>query len=60
MTLAQRQILIACLALLCGGAALANDPPKDPPKADAKKDEKKDGKDAKADAPAEPDLPSKP
>lgn len=70
MTLAQRQILIACLALMCGGAALANDPPKDPPKADAKKEEKKDDhakddkkddkKDAKADAPAEPELPSKP
>ncbi len=53
MTLVQRQLVIACLALLCSGAALANDPPKDPPKADA-------GKDAKADAPAEPDLPSKP
>ncbi len=75
MTLAQRQILIACLALLCGGAALANDPPKEAPKADAKKEEKKDDhakkdekkddkkddkKDAKADAPAEPELPSKP
>lgn len=67
MKLAQRQLLIACLALMCGGPALANDPPKDPPKADAKKDDhgkddhgKKDGKDAKADAPAEPDLPSRP
>ncbi len=58
MTLVQRQLVIACLALLCSGAALANDPPKDPPKADAKKDEA--GKDAKAEAPAEPDLPSKP
>ena len=69
MTLVQRQLVIACLALLCSGAALANDPPKDPPKADAKKDEHgkddhgkdaKDAKDAKAEAPAEPDLPSKP
>ncbi len=58
MKLAQRQLLIACLALMCGGNALANDPPKDPPKADAKKDEA--GKDAKADAAAEPSLPSKP
>ena len=66
MKLAHRHILIASLALLFGGAALANDPPK----ADAKKEEKKDDhgkdahgkdtKDAKADAPAEPDLPSKP
>ncbi len=48
MNNAQRQLLIACLALLCGGAALANDPPKDAPKADAKKEEKKDEK--KADA----------
>ncbi len=65
MKLVHRQILIASLAaslaLLFGGAALANDPPK----ADAKKEEKKDdhgkdGKDAKADTPAEPDLPSKP
>ena len=64
MKLAQRQLLIACLALLCSGAALANDPPKaEPPKADAHKDEHKDGKDAKeakAEPPAEPDLPSKP
>jgi hypothetical protein len=58
MTLVHRQLVIACIALLCSGAALANDPPKDPPKADAKKDEA--GKDVKADAPAEPDLPSKP
>jgi len=64
MKFVQRQLLIACLALLCSGAAVANDPPKEAPKADAKdaKDAKdgKDGKDAKADAPAEPDLPSKP
>ncbi len=74
MKLAQRQLLIACLALLLGGAALAADPPKDAPKADAKKEEKKDdkkddkkdakdgkdGKEAKAEAPADPDLPSKP
>ena len=74
MKLAHRQILIASLAasiaLLYGGAALANDPPKadakkeekkDDKKDDhGKKDEKKDGKDAKADAPAEPELPSKP
>ena len=74
MKLAHRQILIASLAasiaLLFGGAALANDPPKadakkeekkDDKKDDhGKKDEKKDGKDAKADAPAEPELPSKP
>lgn len=52
MKLVQRQLLIACLALLCSGAALANDPPKEAPKADAK--------DAKPEAPAEPDLPSKP
>lgn len=71
MTFAQRQILIACLALLCGGAALANDPPKADAKKEEKKEEKKDDhakkdekkddkKDAKAEAPAEPDLPSKP
>jgi hypothetical protein len=42
MKIAQRQLLIACLALLFGGNALANDPPKDAPKADAKKEEKKD------------------
>lgn len=72
MKLAQRQLVIACLALLCSGAVLANDPPKDAPKADAKKEEPKkddhakdakdgkDAKEAKADAPAEPDLPSKP
>lgn len=69
MKLVQRQLVIACLALLCSGAAVANDPPKEAPKADAKKDEHgkdehgkdaKDAKDAKADAPAEPDLPSKP
>ncbi len=71
MTLVQRQILIACLALLCGGAALANDPPKADAKKEEKKEEKKDDhakkdekkddkKDAKAEAPAEPDLPSKP
>ncbi len=52
MKLVQRQLVIACLALLCSGAALANDPPKEAPKADAK--------DAKPEAPAEPDLPSKP
>ncbi len=40
MKLVQRQILIACLALLCGGAVLAADAPK----ADAKKEEKKDDK----------------
>jgi hypothetical protein len=63
MTFAQRPLLIAVLALMCGGVALAADAPK----ADAKKEEKaddkkdaKDGKEAKADAPAEPDLPSKP
>ena len=66
MKLVQRQRVIACLALLCSGAALANDPPKDAPKADAKKDDHgkddhgKDAKDAKAEAPAEPELPSKP
>ena len=52
MKLVQRQLLLACLALLCSGTALANDPPKEAPKADAK--------DAKPEAPAEPDLPSKP
>ncbi len=66
MTFAQRPLLIAVLALMCGGVALAADAPK----ADAKKEEKaddkkdakdgKDGKEAKADGPAEPDLPSKP
>jgi len=69
MKIAQRQLLIAALALLFGGNAFAADPPKDAPAADAKKEEKKDeakkdGKDgkepAKAEAPAEPDLPSKP
>ncbi len=58
MKLVQRQLVIACLALLCSGAAIANDPPKEAPKADAKKDEP--GKDAKAEAPVEPNLPSKP
>lgn len=52
MKLVQRQLVIACLALLCSGAALANDPPKEAPK--------EAPKDAKPEAPAEPDLPSKP
>lgn len=57
MTLAQRQLLIGLLALLCGGAACAADAPP----ADAKKEEKADDKkDAKAEAPAVPALPSKP
>lgn len=67
MTIAQRKLLIAVLALFFSAAAAANDPPKpEPAKADQKdekKDAKKDGKDAKeakAEAPAEPDLPSKP
>jgi hypothetical protein len=61
MKLAHRQLLIASLALLFGGAALANDPPKADAKKEEKKDDKsKDGKDAKAEAPADPDLPSKP
>lgn len=73
MKIAQRQLLIAALALLFGGNVFAADPPKDAPPADAKKEEKKDekkdeankdGKDGKAppkaEAPAEPDLPSKP
>ena len=42
MKIAQRQLLIAALALLFGGNAFATDPPKDAPKADAKKEEKKD------------------
>ena len=42
MKIAQRQLLIAALALLFGGNAFAADPPKDAPKADAKKEEKKD------------------
>jgi len=42
MKIAQRELLIACLALLFGGNVLAADPPKDAPKADAKKEEKKD------------------
>lgn len=52
MTFAQRPLLIALLALMCGGAAIAADTPP--------ADDKKDGKEAKADAPAEPELPSKP
>lgn len=52
MTFAQRQLLIALLALMCGGAALAADAPK--------ADENKDGKEAKPAAAAEPELPSKP
>lgn len=52
MTIAQRQLLIALLALMCGGAALAADAPK--------ADENKDGKEAKPAASAEPELPSKP
>lgn len=67
MTIAQRKLLIAVLALFCSTAVIAADAPKAEPAKDAKadhkddkKDEKKDGKDAKADAPAEPDLPSKP
>ncbi len=51
MKLAQRQFLIALLALLCGGAAVAADAP---PADDKKKDEKA------AEKPAEPELPSKP
>jgi hypothetical protein len=42
MKIAQRQLLIASLALLLGGNVFAADPPKDAPKADAKKEEKKD------------------
>jgi hypothetical protein len=42
MKIAQQQLLIAALALLFGGSALAADPPKDAPAADAKKEEKKD------------------
>ena len=73
MTIAQRKLLIAVLALLCSAGVVAADAPKaEPPKdakadhKDEKKDDKKDGKDgkdakdAKAEAPAEPDLPSKP
>jgi len=73
MTIAQRKLLIAVLALFCSAGVAAADAPKaEPPKdakadhKDEKKDDKKDGKDgkdakdAKADAPAEPDLPSKP
>ena len=73
MTIAQRKLLIAVLALFCSAAVAAADAPKAEPPKDAKadhKDEKKDdkkdakdgkdAKDAKADAPAEPDLPSKP
>jgi len=73
MTIAQRKLLIAVLALFCSAAVTAADAPKAEPPKDAKadpKDEKKDdkkdakdgkdAKDAKADAPAEPDLPSKP
>ena len=56
MTIAQRKLLIAVLALFFSAAVAANDPPKPEPAKDAK-----DAKaDAKADAPAEPDLPSKP
>lgn len=70
MTIAQRKLLIAVLALFCSAGVAAADAPKPEPAKDAKadhkdekKDDKKDGKDAKdakADAPAEPDLPSKP
>ena len=63
MTIAQRKLLIAVLALFCSTAVMAADAPKAEPAKDAKADEKKDGKEvkeAKADAPAEPDLPSKP
>ena len=55
MTIAQRKLLIAVLALFCSTTVVAADAPK--------AEEKKDGaevKEAKADAPAEPDLPSKP
>lgn len=60
MTITQRKLLIAVLALFCSTAVLAADAPKAEPAKDAKADEKKDGKEAKADAPAEPELPSKP
>jgi hypothetical protein len=66
MTIAQRHLLIAVLALCCSAAVVAADAPKAEPAKDAKaeqKDEKKDGKDAKEakpEAPTEPDLPSKP
>ncbi len=73
MTIAQRKLLIAVLALFFSAGVVAADAPKPEPAKDAKdakadhkdekKDDKKDGKDAKdakADAPAEPDLPSKP
>ena len=56
MTIAQRKLLIAVLALFMSAGVAATDAPKAEPPKDAK-DEKKD---AKADAPAEPDLPSKP
>jgi len=60
MTIAQRKLLIAVLALFCSAAVIAADPPKAEPAKDEKADDKKDGKDAKAEAPAGPELPSKP
>jgi hypothetical protein len=64
MTIAQRKLLIAVLALFCSAAVVAADAPNDEPakadQKDEKPDDKKGGREVKAEPPAGADLPSKP